>query len=119
MVIEQGDIFWINLDQPSGSEPGYNHPFVVVQNNIFNKSQIGTVIVCVITSNLKRAKSPGNILLFPGESNLPEQSVINISQVYTVDKKDLSEKIGILSPERVQEMLDGIDLILKPRDLNE
>ena len=119
MVIKQGDIFWINLDQPSGSEPGYNHPFVVVQNNIFNKSQIGTVIVCVITSNLKRAKSPGNILLFPGESNLPEQSVINISQVYTVDKKDLSEKIGILSPERVQEMLDGIDLILKPRDLNE
>ena len=119
MVIEQGDIFWINLDQPSGYEPGYNHPFVVVQNNIFNKSQIGTVIVCVITSNLKRAKSPGNILLFPGESNLPKQSVINISQVYTVDKKDLSEKIGILSPERVQEMLDGIDLIVKPRDLNE
>ena len=119
MVIKQGDIFWINLDQPSGSEPGYSHPFVVVQNNIFNKSQIGTVIVCVITSNLKRAKSPGNILLFPGESNLPEQSVINISQVYTVDKKDLSEKIGILSPERVQEMLDGIDLIVKPRDLNE
>jgi len=119
MVIKQGDIFWINLDQPSGSEPGYSHPFVVVQNNIFNKSQIGTVIVCAITSNLKRAKSPGNILLFPGESNLPEQSVINISQVYTVDKKDLSEKIGILSPERVQEMLDGIDLIVKPRDLNE
>jgi mRNA interferase MazF len=117
MVIKQGDIFWIDLDHPSGSEPGYSHPFVVVQNNIFNKSQIGTVIVCAITSNLKRAKSPGNILFFPGESDLPKQSVVNISQIYTVDKKDLSEKIGTLSPERVQEMLDGMDLILKPRDI--
>ena len=118
MVINQGDIFWIDLNQPSGSEPGYTHPFVVVQNNVFNRSQIGTVIVCAITSNLKRAGSPGNILLFPGESNLPKQSVINISQIYTVDKKDLSEKIGILSSERVQEILDGIDLILKPRDIS-
>ncbi len=119
MVIKQGDIFWIDLGQPLGSEPGYIHPFVVVQNNIFNRSQIGTVIVCAITSNLKRSKSPGNILLLPDESNLSKQSVINISQVYTVDKKDLSEKIGTLNSERVQEILDGIDLILKPRDLNE
>ncbi len=117
MVIKQGDIFWIDLDKPSGSEQGYSHPFVVVQNNIFNKSQIGTVIGCAITSNLKRAKSPGNILLFPGEADLQKQSVVNISQIYTVDKKDLSEKIGTLSPERVQEMLDGMDLILKPRDI--
>ncbi len=118
MVINQGDIFWIDLEQLSGSEPGHSHPFAVIQNNIFNKSQIGTVIVCAITSNLKRAKSPGNILLFPGEADLPKQSVVNISQVHTVDKKDLSEKIGTLSPERVQEMLDGIDLILKPRDIS-
>ena len=117
MVINQGDIFWVDLDQPSGSEPGYSHPFVVIQNNIFNKSRIGTVIVCAITSNLKRAKSPGNILLISGQADLPKQSVINISQVYTVDKKDLSEKIGTLSPQRVQEMLDGMDLILKPRDI--
>lgn len=117
MVINQGDIFWIDLDQPSGSGPGYSYPFVVVQNNIFNKSQIGTVIVCAITSNLKQAKSPGNILLFPGESDLPKQSVVNISQIYTVDKKDLSEKSSTLNPERVQETLDGMDLILKPRDI--
>jgi len=118
MVINQGDIFWIDLGQPSGSEPGYIHPFVVVQNNIFNKSRIGTVIVCAITSNLKRAESPGNVLLFPGEADLPEQSVINISQIYTVDKKNLSGKIGTLSPERLQEILDGIDLIIKPRDIS-
>jgi len=119
MVINQGDIFWIDLDQPSGSEPGYSHPFIVIQNNVFNKSQIGTVIVCAVTSNLKRAESPGNILLIPGEADLPKQSVVNISQVHTVDKKDLSEKIGTLSPQRVKEMLDGMDLILKPRDINE
>jgi len=117
MVINQGDIFWIDLDRPSGSEPGYTHPFVVIQNNIFNKSQIGTVIVCAITSNLKRAKSPGNILLFPGEADLPKQSVVNISQVYTIDKKDISEKIGTLSPQRVLEILEGMDVILKPRDI--
>ena len=117
MVIKQGDIFWIDLDQPSGSELGYIHPFVVIQNNVFNKSQIGTVVVCAITSNLKRAKSPGNILLFPGEADLPKQSVVNISQIYTIDKKDLGEKIGTLSPQRVQEILDGIDLILKQRDV--
>ena len=117
MVINQGDIFWINSGRPSGSEPGYSHPFVVVQNNVFNKSQIGTIIVCAITSNLKRAKSPGNILLPPGESNLPKQSVITISQIYTIDKKDLSERIGTLNSERVQKMLDGMDLILKLRDI--
>jgi len=117
MVIAQGNIFWIDLGQPSGSEPGYTHLFVVIQNNVFNKSRIGTVIVCAINSNLKRAESPGNILLFPGESNLPKQSVIDVSQIYTVDKKDLSEKIGTLSSERLQEILDGIDLVLKPGDI--
>lgn len=117
-MVNQGDIFWIDSGQPSGSEPGYIHPFVVVQNNVFNKSRIGTVIVCAITSNLERAGSPGNVLLFPGEADLPEQSVINISQIYTVDKKDLSKKIGTLGPERLQEILDGIDLILKPGDIS-
>ena len=117
-MVNQGDIFWIDSGQPSGSEPGYIHPFVVVQNNVFNKSRIGTVIVCAVTSNLKRAGSPGNVLLFPGETDLLEQSVINISQIYTVDKKDLSRKIGALSPERLQEILDGIDLILKPGDIS-
>jgi len=116
-MVNQGDIFWIDLGQPSGSEPGYIHPFIVVQNNVFNKSRIGTVIVCAVTSNLKRAGSPGNVLLFPGEADLLEQSVINISQIYTVDKKDLSRKIGALSPERMQEILNGIDLILKPGDV--
>lgn len=117
MVINQGDVFWINLGEPSGSEPGYIHPFVVIQNNIFNKSRINTVVVCSITSNLKRAESPGNVLLFPNEANLQKQSAVNISQIYTIDKKDLVEKIGTLSSERIQEIIDGLNLLLEPRDI--
>jgi mRNA interferase MazF len=117
MVINQGDIFWVDLGKPSGSEPGYKHTHMVVQNNLFNKSRINTVVVCTLTSNLRRAKAPGNILLDPGEANLPEQSVINISQFYTVDKRDLAEKIGTLSDQRVQEVLEGIHLLLEPRDV--
>ena len=119
MVVCQGEIHWINLGDPSGSEPACIRPFVVIQNNVFNKSMINTVVVCAITSNLKRAQSPGNILLSPKEANLPKQSVVNISQIYTVDKRDLMEKIGTLSPERVAQILKGLDLILKPRDIAE
>lgn len=117
MAINQGDIYWINLGEPTGSEPACIRPFVVVQNNVFNKSLINTVVVCALTSNLKRAQSPGNILLAPGEANLSKQSVINISQIYTVDKRELMEKIGTLSSERMGLILEGLDLILKPRDI--
>jgi len=117
VVINQGEIYWINLGEPSGSEPAYIRPFVVIQNNIFNKSLINTVIVCAVTSNMKRAQSPGNILLLSGEANLPKQSVVNISQIYTVDKRDLMERIGTLSPERIRQVIEGLDLILKPRDI--
>ena len=94
MVINQGDVFWIEFDEPAGSEPGYRHPHVVIQNNLFNRSRINTVVVCALTSNLKRAKAPGNVNLNKGEANLPKKSVVNISQIFTVNKSDLSEKIG-------------------------
>jgi len=115
MVINQGDIFWIELDKPLGSEPGYLHPNVVVQNNIFNNSRINTVVVCALTSNLKRAEAPGNVLLNKGEADLPKQSVVNVSQITTVDKRHLIKKIGTLSNKRVREILDGIKLLLEPR----
>lgn len=118
MVINQGDVFWVDLGTPSGSAPGYRHPHVVVQNNLFNKSRINTVVLCVITSNLKRANAPGNVLLLPGEANLPKQSVVNISQIFTVDKSDLVEKIGTLSHQRLNEVLDGINLLLEPREID-
>ena len=84
MVTNQGDIFWITLKEPAGSEPGYRHPHVVIQNNLFNRSRINTVVVCALTSNLKRAKAPGNVLLNKGEACLPKKSVVNISQIFTV-----------------------------------
>jgi mRNA interferase MazF len=114
--IRQGDLFWIDLDDPQASEPGYRHAYVVVQNNLFNQSRIRTVIVCALTSNVKRAVAPGNVLLDPGEGNLPKQSIVNVSQVYTVDKSFLDDKIGTLSMKRVRQILNGILLVLEPRD---
>ena len=116
MVIKQGDVFWVDLDEPSRSEPGYRHPHVVIQNNLFNRSRINTVVVCALTSNLKRAQSPGNVLLSLREANLPKQSVVNVSQIFTVDKTQLSEKIGSLSARRVREILNGLHLLTEPRE---
>jgi mRNA interferase MazF len=118
MVINQGDIFWIDLGEPRGSSPGYLHPHVVIQNNLFNKSKIQTVVVCSLTSNLKRAEVPGNVLLPKGEANLPRSSVVNISQIFTVDKHDLIEKIGTLSNKRLKAILAGIHLLTDPRDVD-
>ena len=117
MVIQQGDIFWVDLGTPSGSAPGYTHPHLVMQNDLFNQSKINTVVVCALTSNLKRAKAPGNVLLSKGEANLKKQSVVNISQIVTVDKADLIEKIGTLSSARVSQIIEGIRLLIEPRAL--
>ena len=119
MVIVQGDVFWIDLGAPSGAEPGYRHPHVVVQNNVFNRSRLNTVVVCVLTSNLKRAEAPGNVLLEKGEANLPKQSVVNVTQIFTVDRGDLVERIGGLSRKRVRQILDGVLLLMEPRDVDE
>ena len=95
--IEQGDIFWVDIDDPYGSEPGGRRPYVVVQNNMYNFTRISTVVACAITANLKRESAPGNVMAaeHPGrEGNLPRKSVVNISQVITLDKQVLSERIG-------------------------
>lgn len=115
-MINQGDIYWIELAEPEGSEPGYKHPHVIVQNNLFNRSQIRTLLVCPLTTNLKRASAPGNVLLDKKESNLPKQSVVNVTQVFTVDKSQLDEYVGSLSSKRITEILNGIKLVLDPRD---
>lgn len=117
MKIQQGDIFWIDLGSPRGSEPGYMHPYVVIQNNIFNDSRINTVVVCAVTSNLIRAAAPGNILLKKGEGNLPKDSVVNISQIITVDKVDCVEMIGHLSGERTKQIIEGVRLLIEPREI--
>lgn len=117
MSVKQGEIYWIELGAPRGSGPGYRHPHVVVQNNVFNDSRINTVVACALTSNLKRAQAPGNVLLKKGEGGLKKESVVNVSQMLTVDKSDLVEKIGALSPLRVKQIVDGIKLLTEPREL--
>lgn len=117
MVIRQGDIFWLDLGDPSGSKPGYRHPHVVIQNNVFNASRIGTVLVCALSSNLKRAEAPGNVLLSASEGDLPKPSVVLVSQVFTVDKSHLVDYIGSLSSRRVREILEGVRLIIEPREI--
>lgn len=118
MTIRQGDVYWIDLDEPRGSAPGFRHPHVVVQNNVFNASKIGTVVVCALTSNLKRGEAPGNVLLKKGEANLRKDSVVNISQLVTVDKTDLVEQIGTLSAVRVRQIIEGLKLLIEQRDIS-
>ena len=116
-MIRQGDIYWIDLDNPVGSAPGYSHPHLVIQNNLFNRSRINTVLVCALSSNLKRSATPGNVLLEPGEANLPKQSVVVVSQVFTVDKGQLGDLIGALSKARVHQIIEGLKLITEPREV--
>lgn len=116
MVINQGDIFWIDLDELGGSNPGYSHPHIIIQNNMFNQSGMDTVIVCTLTSNLKRAAIPGNILLEPDEGNLPKQSVVMVSQIFTIDKRQLGEYIGALSKGRVRQILESLKLLTDPHE---
>src|SRR5262249_10206579 len=113
-LIRQGDLYWYDFGEPAGSAPGFLRPCMVVQNDAFNESRINTVVVCALTSNFRRARIPGNVLLEEGEAGLAERSVINISQLFTVDKEELLDKIGTLSPERVQQTFEGIYQILKP-----
>ena len=116
MTIRQGDVYGIELGEPKGSEPEYLHPHVVVQNDVFNQSRINTVVVCALTSNVKRAAVPGNVLLAKGEANLKKESVVNVSQIVTVDKTDLTEKIGAVSSARMKQIISGLKLLIEPRE---
>jgi mRNA interferase MazF len=107
-AIHQGDIYWVPLDEANGLEPGITHPHVVIQDDVLNRSRIHTVAVCALTTNMKRAKAPGNVLLEAGEANLPKQSIVVVSQVSSVDKAQLGEYIGTLSQARINQILAGM-----------
>lgn len=115
-MINQGDIFWIEMGEPEGSGPGERHPHIVIQNNLYNHSKISTTIVCPLTSNLERAKSPGNVLIDRKESGLPKQSVANVSQITVIDKSFLEDYAGNVSARSVANILNGVNLLLQPRD---
>jgi len=106
--IHRGDLFWVAPDDERLPIPDYAHPHVVVQDDVFNHSRVVTVVVCALTSNLRRATEPGNVLLDVGEGNLPEQSVVVVSQISSVDKSKLGEPIGSLSEARVEQILAGV-----------
>ena len=113
--VRQGQVWWLDMGIPFGSEPGYRRPFVVVQNNLFNRSRLQTVVMCAVTTNLRLADAPGNVLLDAGEAQLREAGVVNISQLVTIDRRRLMQKIGDLSDPKMQAVLEGVNLLLNPR----
>ena len=115
-MIRQGEIYWTDLGESSGSGPAHLRPVVVVQGDLFNRSRINTIVVSAMTSNLRRAEAPGNVLLDEGEAGLARRSVVNVSQLATVDRADLLQRIGALSAARVRQVLDGIYLLLESQD---
>ncbi|MDF2702120.1 MAG: mRNA interferase MazF2 [Rubrobacteraceae bacterium] len=112
MVIRRGEIWWAELPEPSASEPGYRRPVVVVQSDDFNRSRIRTVVAVVLTTNLRLAPAPGNVLITAGDTRLPRDSVVNVSQIVTLDKAFLTERIGRLSGGVMLLVDDGIRTVL-------
>jgi mRNA interferase MazF len=109
--VRQGEVYWIDFGPAHGSAPADRHPCVVVQNDVFNRSAIATSAVCLITSNIARARAPGNVLLKKGEANLGKASVVNVSQILTVDKTELMELSGKLSAEATRAVRNGLHLL--------
>jgi len=114
LVIQRGEIWWATLPEPVGSELGYRRPVLIIQSNDFNRSRISTVIAVVITSNTKLAEAPGNVFLPGNVTGLPKDSVANVSQVITIDKSFLTERVGSLSSEFLQRVETGLRLVLAP-----
>jgi len=106
--VSQGDIFWLIPPEARGSVPPIAHPHVVLQADVLNRSRLTSVVVCALTSNLKRGTEPGNVVLDPGKANLPQPSIVIVSQVSSVEKSELGEYVGRLSQARVEQILDGL-----------
>ncbi|MBI5478804.1 MAG: type II toxin-antitoxin system PemK/MazF family toxin [Deltaproteobacteria bacterium] len=108
--MRQGEVYWLSFGG-AGSEPTGRRPAVVVQDDRFNRSAIGTAVVAAITSNLRLAAAPGNVRLSRGEAGLPRPSVVNVSQLRSIDRTRLTEHVGTLSPERLREVQRGLALV--------
>jgi mRNA interferase MazF len=108
----RGEIWWADLPNPVGSSPGYRRPVLIIQDDTFTQSPIQTIIVAILTSNLTLAKAPGNVRLSSSATGLPKDSVVNVSQILTVDKSLMTERIGAL-PDYLQEEVDeGLRMVL-------
>lgn len=111
--MERGDIWWANLPEPVGSNPAYRRPVLIIQSDAFNQSRINTVVVAVITGNLELASAPGNVLLSRRSSGLPKDSVVNVSQILTIDKTFLFEHVHSLSKRKMEQIEKGLRLVLE------
>ncbi len=111
MVISQGEVWWADLPEPTGSAPGYRRPIVVVQGDAFNRSEIATVVTVPLTSNLRWADAPGNVRLTARLTGLPKDSVANVSQVVALDRGMLTERVGKLSRPKIDLVLAGLDIV--------
>jgi mRNA interferase MazF len=112
MVIRRGGIYWVNFSPGKGSEPLGQRPGLVIQSNALNDSKINTIVMLAITSNLKFGELPGNVVIRKGEANMPKKSVVNVTQIKSVDKASIKSHIGSLSSRRMEEVDAGIKLIL-------
>ena len=112
MVIAQGDVCWVELPEPTGSGPGFRRPVVVVQGDSLNRSRLATVVCVPLTSNLRWAEAPGNVLLTARMTNLPKDSVANVSQVIALDRGLLEQPAGRIPPAKIGLLLAGIDVVL-------
>jgi len=112
MVIAQGHVYWANIPEPTGSGPGFRRPVLVVQGDAFNRSRLRTVVCVPLTSNLRWAEAPGNVLLSAKATGLPKDSVANSSQLITLDRTLLTEEVGKLSKRQLDLILAGIDIVL-------
>ena len=115
VAVAEGDIWWADLPDAAGSGPGFRRPVAIVQGNELNWSRIATVVCVPLTSNLRWADAPGNVLLRTRTSGLPKDSVANVSQIVTIDRTLLAERVGRLSRRYVESLLAGVDLVLGRR----
>jgi mRNA interferase MazF len=112
LVIRQGEVYWLHFGPAEGSSPAERRPAVVVQHDRFNRSAISTTVVAAVTSNLRLGAMPGNVRLRRGEAGLPRASVVNVSQIRTIDRSRLAERVGVLGPGKMREVLKGLALLL-------
>lgn len=110
--IVQGEVWWADLPEPSGSGPGFRRPVVVVQGNHLNRSRIATAVCVPLTSNVTWAGAPGNVLLQAKATGLPKDSVANVSQIITLDRSLLSDRVGRVGPKQLAQILHGVDVVL-------
>lgn len=110
--MQRGEIWWADMDNPQGAGSGYRRPVLIVQSDAFNRSRIQTVVAVALTSKLRLAAAPGNILIAAADSGLPRASVINVSQVITLDRGYLTERAGVLGGRTMAQVEDGLRLVL-------